>query len=75
MGSIHPRPKRVVGHRLALAARAVAYGNKEVVFTGPVLKNCTVGPVNVMCVGPWVPGQGRRCTNDNTGGLKQRQLV
>ena len=41
MGSIHPRPKRVVGHRLALAARAVAYGEKDVVFTGPVLKNCT----------------------------------
>jgi sialate O-acetylesterase len=32
---VHPRDKQVVGERLALAARKVAYG-EEVVFSGPV---------------------------------------
>ena len=39
-GSIHPRAKEWVGRRLALGARAIAYGDEEVVYTGPVLSGC-----------------------------------
>ncbi|NWR62289.1 SIAE acetylesterase, partial [Bucorvus abyssinicus] len=34
-GSIHPRDKQSVAQRLLLGARAVAYGEKKVVFQGP----------------------------------------
>ncbi|NWI73413.1 SIAE acetylesterase, partial [Dryoscopus gambensis] len=34
-GSIHPRDKQNVARRLLLGARAVAYGDKDVVFQGP----------------------------------------
>ena len=33
--SIHPRYKHEVAYRLALGARAVAYGEQNVVFQGP----------------------------------------
>uniref|UniRef100_A0A672V7D7 Sialic acid acetylesterase n=1 Tax=Strigops habroptila TaxID=2489341 RepID=A0A672V7D7_STRHB len=35
LGSIHPRDKQNVAHRLQLGARAVAYGEKNLVFQGP----------------------------------------
>lgn len=35
---VHPRNKQAVGHRLALAARSVAYGH-QLVFSGPVYKS------------------------------------
>ncbi|NWY43609.1 SIAE acetylesterase, partial [Sylvia atricapilla] len=35
VGSIHPRDKQNVAHRLLLGARAVAYGDKDLVFQGP----------------------------------------
>ncbi|NWW75104.1 SIAE acetylesterase, partial [Climacteris rufus] len=34
-GSIHPRDKQNVAQRLLLGARAVAYGDKDLVFQGP----------------------------------------
>ncbi|NWS77944.1 SIAE acetylesterase, partial [Crotophaga sulcirostris] len=34
-GSIHPRDKQSVAQRLLLGARAVAYGEKDLVFQGP----------------------------------------
>jgi len=34
-GNIHPRRKQPVGHRLALAARAIAYG-EDIPYSGPV---------------------------------------
>lgn len=38
---VHPRNKRDVGRRLALAARRVAYG-EEVVASGPLFRECRV---------------------------------
>ena len=35
-GSIHPRDKQDVGARLTLAGRAVAYGDTDVYYTGPI---------------------------------------
>lgn len=40
-GDVHPRNKREVGRRLALAARRVAYG-REVVHTGPIYESMAV---------------------------------
>ena len=37
------------GRRLALAARAVAYGEGGVPFTGPLLAGCTVHAANRLC--------------------------
>ncbi|MGY3091326.1 sialate O-acetylesterase [Hymenobacter sp. UYAg731] len=39
---IHPANKQDVGHRLALVARSVAYGDKLVVAAGPLLKKMQV---------------------------------
>ncbi|XP_047375547.1 sialate O-acetylesterase isoform X1 [Sciurus carolinensis] len=35
-GSIHPRDKQTVAYRLHLGARAVAYGEKNLIFEGPL---------------------------------------
>ncbi len=63
MGGIHPRPKQTVGRRLALAAKAIAYGENETVYTGPVLKSCTVHP------------EGKRCTPDDTFNATSHQIT
>jgi sialate O-acetylesterase len=39
--SLHPREKDVVGHRLKLAADAIAYG-KDIVYSGPLYESMTV---------------------------------
>ena len=39
---IHPLNKKDVGTRIALAARKVAYGDNEVVYSGPTYKSMTV---------------------------------
>ncbi|TFG44588.1 MAG: hypothetical protein E4H43_00130, partial [Bacteroidia bacterium] len=36
---IHPLEKKVVGERLALAARKLAYGNEKIEYSGPVYKS------------------------------------
>lgn len=76
MGGLHPRAKQIVGRRLALAAAAVAYGWKDVPYTGPVLKNCSVLPAGRRCV----PGSADydACMNSQTYrymGIAQRQIT
>ena len=38
---IHPKNKQEVGHRLSLAAQAVAYG-RDVIYSGPIYESMTV---------------------------------
>lgn len=40
-GSVHPPDKQDVGFRLALAGRAVAYGDLNVYFSGPIVSDVT----------------------------------
>ena len=42
MGNIHPRNKRLLGQRLARAAKAIIYGDKSIAYTGPVLASCNL---------------------------------
>lgn len=36
MGNVHPKNKQDIGARFALATEAIAYGNKKIVYSGPV---------------------------------------
>eukprot|EP00040_Diaphanoeca_grandis_P024611 m.135537 g.135537 ORF g.135537 m.135537 type:complete len:835 (+) comp29800_c0_seq1:114-2618(+) len=49
MGGLHPRAKQTIGRRLALGAAAIAYNDDSIVYTGPVLKNCSVSGVGMVC--------------------------
>ena len=40
--NIHPLHKKPVGYRLALAAEKVAYGEKNIVYSGPIYKSMKV---------------------------------
>jgi hypothetical protein len=44
MGGIHPRAKRIIGQRIAKAARFWVYGDSTSAWTGPVLTGCMLEP-------------------------------
>lgn len=54
-GNIHPPDKFDVGQRLALLAQHIAYGDKEIVYTGPTYKGLSI------------EGNKVRIAFDNTG--------
>jgi sialate O-acetylesterase len=56
---VHPKDKATVGHRLALAARAVAYG-EQVEYEGPLFRQATTD------------GQAMRVWFDHAAGLRAR---
>jgi sialate O-acetylesterase len=56
LGDIHPADKRDVGARLALWARAKTYGEKDLVYSGPLFKSMTI------------EGDKARIAFDDTGG-------
>ena len=45
---IHPKTKAPIGHRLALAARAQAYGETSLVHSGPVVRSMAVEGANAI---------------------------
>lgn len=58
---IHPRNKQDVGLRLALAARAIAYGETGLTYSGPVLRQAT-----------WEGSEVRLWFNHTADGLEAR---
>eukprot|EP01052_Picozoa_sp_SAG31_P012287 SAG31_NODE_715_length_12634_cov_5.289190_11_plen_272_part_00 len=50
-GNVHIRNKTAVGERMALAARALAYGDRTVKYTGPVAKAFKVSPATSATAG------------------------
>ena len=52
--NIHPLKKEPVGARLALAARAIAYGEKKLVYSGPVYKSMKVEGDKAILSFDWV---------------------
>jgi len=68
MGGLHPRAKQTIGRRLALGAANIAYGDKDVSYTGPVLKNCSIHGLNQVCI----PGFGCHAQYSQ---MQQRQIT
>jgi hypothetical protein len=75
MGGLHPRAKQTIGRRLALAAAHVAYNQKDVPFTGPVLKSCTVLNEGARCLPNDPHNPACSSTGANNGEMNQREIM
>ncbi len=64
---IHPKRKQPVGERLALAARAIAYGEK-IEYSGPIYESMTVDGANAVLKFTHV-GQGLKVEGDKLAGF------
>jgi sialate O-acetylesterase len=65
---IHPLDKKTVADRLALAARAVAYDEKSIVFSGPRFRRATIEDGKIEIRFDSVGG-GLRCHDETLGGF------
>jgi sialate O-acetylesterase len=65
---IHPTNKKPVGQRLALAARALAYHEKETVYSGPMYKSFKVKH-NAIAISFTHIGQGLKANGDSLIGF------
>jgi hypothetical protein len=75
MGSIHPRHKIPVGDRLALGARAVAYSEEGVYYTGPINPTAMLLGARGGMAGDWRGGttnRGGMVGADGRGGATKR---
>jgi sialate O-acetylesterase len=61
---IHPKLKKPVGERLALAVRKVAYGEKDIVYSGPIYKSMKIEGNKIILKFSQV-GSGLRAKNGN----------
>lgn len=75
MGEIHPKRKMEVGQRMALAARAVAYGEK-LVSSGPIYRAAKAGPGNLVLsfdsTGGGLVAQGGKLTGFQVAGADRK---
>jgi sialate O-acetylesterase len=64
---IHPVNKKDVGYRLALAAQKVAYGEKHIVYSGPIYKSMKVEGSRVILT---FTNTGKGLVSRNSGKLR-----
>jgi sialate O-acetylesterase len=50
MNDVHPKNKQDIGYRLALAAQAIAYGDKKIVYSGPLYDKMEVNGNSASCI-------------------------
>ncbi len=76
-GNVHPTDKQTVGYRLALAARALVYGEK-IVYSGPIYDSYSVGGGEVTIkfkhVGSGLVAKGDKLTGFQIAG-EDREFV
>jgi len=71
-GDVHPLDKKTVGQRLALAARKVAYGEKDLVYSGPVYQSMKTESNRIVL--SFTNTGGGLIAKDN-GGLKEFSIA
>lgn len=68
MFDIHPRNKQDVGHRLALAAKKIAY-NQDIVYSGPLYKSMEINGTDVEIAFDHI-GKGLQVKGDKLNGFQ-----
>ncbi|MFL5739091.1 MAG: sialate O-acetylesterase [Flavisolibacter sp.] len=48
MNNVHPKNKQEIGRRLALAAEALAYGDRKLVYSGPIYEKMEIRGNNIV---------------------------